>query len=76
MDQTSTARANIQAATHNSKTNGISIASVADGNIVHSNSIVPEEMVQAMMTDPLALQGHSREQIAPLAKSALTLINA
>ena len=71
--QTTIAMANIQAAAQTSKSNGISLVPVADGNIVHSNIIVPEEMVQAMMAEPtFAMQSMQPDGAAVLVQWALT----
>ena len=56
MDQTTIAMANIQAAALKSRSSGISLVPVVEWNIVHSNNIVPEEMVQAMMAEPTFAQ--------------------
>ena len=47
--RTNVALANVQAGAQTNKENGVSLVPVADGNIAHSNSIVPEEMAQAML---------------------------
>ena len=43
--------ANVSAATYAGIASGVSLISVADGNIVHSNSIDPAEMLRRMMTE-------------------------
>ena len=67
LEKTNVALANVQAAAQTNKTNGVSLVPVADGNIVHSNSIVPEEMVQAMLAEPTSqAQSMNRKQQPPL----------
>ena len=51
---------------------------VADGNIVHSNSIVPEEMVQAMLAASTfqAQSMHPEAAAAALVQRTLAFINS
>ena len=58
-------------------TPGVTLIPVADGNIVHSNSIVPQEMAQALMEVPLFAQmGLKSEMAGALTEFILTYVNS
>ena len=60
-----------------SATPGVTLIPVADGNIVHSNSIVPSEMAQALMDCPLFAQmGIQSEHAGALTEFVLTYVNS
>ena len=67
--------AKVSAADIASTANGVAFVLVADGNIVHSNDVNPDEMLQAMMANPmLAAQG--LEANAASVQFMLTHINS
>ena len=56
---------------------GVTLIPVADGNIVHSNSIVPSEMAQAILDCPrLAQMGIQSEAAGALTEFVLTYVNS
>ena len=68
LGKTNAALANVQAAAQTNKSNGVSLVPVADGDIVRSNSIAPEEMAQAIVAGPT----FQVQKLQPEADAALT----
>ena len=50
--QKKSALANVAAAGNANKANGLTMVPVPDGNIVHSNDVNPDEMLQVLMAKP------------------------